>query len=97
MPCLPVNITYVSQAPLGNEILVRVSSETGDSPSIMRLHFTLENSIWKLNLPTTLEAGLGAGWQQRLDTVEQVYLMLKQQTGGALNCAVLQGLVQQKQ
>lgn len=96
MPCLPADAVYVSQAPQGQEIVVRATTQVTGKPSIMRLRFTQENAAWKLNMPATLEAGMGDQWQQRLNTAEQIYLLLQQQAGGALNCAVLQGLVRSK-
>ena len=59
----------------------------------MRLFFSQEQGKWKLDIPASLQSGIGNDWQKRVDMTEQVYLMLKQKLGSKMDCSMLQAMV----
>lgn len=93
LPCLPKNIAYVSELKNGNRTIVRGSTEWQGKPRIMRFHFAKEENQWKLDLPATLQAGLGQNWKQRVDSTEQLFLGIRHQLGSQFSCQAIVPLV----
>lgn len=89
MYCIPKDATYLTEEPAGNEIIVRASTMANGNQRIMRLHFSQEQGTWKLDIPSTLKAGIGDKWQQNVDMTEQLYLALRKQLGDQMNCSVV--------
>jgi hypothetical protein len=58
----------------------------------MRLAFKPDGDDWKLDVPESLRIGMGENWQKQVDTTEQIYLVLRAQFGGELNCQAVQAL-----
>lgn len=92
MDCLPQKAAYVSSTPKGDAMLVRATVTTNDKKSNVRLIFQQEEDRWKLDIPETLRQGIGDNWEGQVNATEQVYLMLKKQMGGQLNCSMIRNL-----
>lgn len=90
--CLPKDATYVSQEAEGNAVVVRARVTQNEKPRIMRLVFTQEAGGWKLDTPESLRRGMGENWQKQVNMTEQLYLMMRTQMGGQLNCAMIHAL-----
>ncbi len=86
--CLPQDAAYISEKKSGAHRLVR--AQTGEG--MVRLLFVEEEGAWKLDVPETLHTGLGPKWRQRVNAIEQVYVMMKTKLGSRMNCALVQGL-----
>lgn len=92
MDCLPQSVSYVSQKPEGDAVLVRASATSNEKKSTVRLIFQQEEDQWKLDIPETLRRGIGDNWEKQVNATEQVYLMLKTQMGDNLNCTMIRNL-----
>lgn len=90
--CLPKSLEYVSEKTQRSHMAVRSRFQSGGKPHIARLLLVEEENQWKLDIPETLRSGLGENWETQLNATEQVFLLMRQQMGGNLNCAVLQNL-----
>lgn len=87
LPCAPKDARLVKQD-IKNEratLLTRFTAPDGDSKQA-RLIFSKEEGSWKLNLPATLERGMGKNWQTQVNTAEQLYLLIQQQLGPDASC-----------
>jgi len=94
--CLPKSAAYVSAKTTGDRSLIRASTGEPDNKRYMRLVFSEEEGQWKFDLPESLRIGMGENWHKQLNASEQIYLMMKSQFGGRLNCDALQSLVKPK-
>ncbi len=92
MDCLPQDAAYQSSKQEGDAMIVRATTTTDAKKNTIRLVFQQEEEEWKLDIPESLRRGLGDNWEQRLNGVEQVYLVLRSQMGGNLNCAMIRKL-----
>jgi len=92
--CLPSNLDYFADHMQGGHMVVKSIINTPDERQyLVRLAFLKEGSDWKLDVPKSLEVGLGTEWKQKLDAGEKIYLLLRQQYGEQLSCNMLQGVV----
>lgn len=92
MDCLPKETTYVSEQASGKHMMVRASTKLGETVRFLRLAFIREKGAWKLDIPFSLRLAIGENWQKQVSMTEQLYLFMRQQLGGKLNCAAVQGL-----
>lgn len=94
LPCLPGDASIVSVKKEGAQatVLSRFTVPHVGAKQA-RLIFVKKQAGWQLDLPATLQRGMGAAWQSKVNTAEQLYLLMRQQMGGALDCAALQSLV----
>jgi hypothetical protein len=92
MDCLPKETEYVSQQETGKYTMVRASTKLGQTIRYLRLAFIKERNGFKLDAPYSLRLAIGENWQKQVQMTENIYLMLKSQLGGKLNCAAVQGL-----
>lgn len=88
--CLPKEVAYISEEPAGNYTIIRAATDK----KTLRLSFVEEAGLWKLDIPNTLQAGIGANWQKQVNMTEQLYLLMRQQMGGQLDCGMVRGLAQ---
>jgi len=94
--CLPRDAVYASEKTVGSQSTIRASIGKGANKRFMRVILAEEEDEWKLDLPESLRVGMGENWEKQLDMSEELYLMMKNQFGTALNCAALQNLMQPK-
>ncbi|NBX04058.1 MAG: hypothetical protein EBR02_08400 [Alphaproteobacteria bacterium] len=87
--CLPKKTEYISEQQAGSYTLVRAKTQLGNTPRFLKLAFT----GGKLDIPYSLRMALGESWEKQVNATEQIYLMLRAQFGGKLNCNTVQGLV----
>jgi len=95
MPCLPTDFTYVSEEKSEPHIIVKATMPIGGNMvNILRLVFTpgADGSL-KLDIPASLQRGLGEKWESKIQLSEQLYLMMRQNMGDKLTCDTLTGLV----
>jgi hypothetical protein len=88
LDCLPKENSYVSEQIQGKYTFVRATTQLGNTPRFLKLAFI----GGKLDIPHSLKLAIGENWEKQVNAVEAVYLMLKAQLGGKLNCATVQGL-----
>lgn len=94
MPCLPTNFTYVSEASQNGYSVVKASMPaSGGKVHNFRMAFTGEPGNVKLDIPQSLQIGLGEKWENKIQMAEQIFLMLQANAGGKLKCGQLTGLV----
>lgn len=94
MPCLPTDFKYQSERNAGAKTIVKAEMpQDNNNNYYFRMVFVKQASQEKLDLPATLHAGLGDNWQNKLDTSEQIFLLMRQNMQGKLTCDVLQNLV----
>ncbi len=94
--CLPKDAKFVSQENIGNDIMIRAGVVDNGKARTMRLIFSQEEGQWKLDTPQSLKLAMGKNWQQQIELVEQLYLLMKQQFGSQLDCKTIRGLVNVK-
>lgn len=92
MGCLPKDAAYFSQKTSGSDVIIRASVTSAGQKRYMNLVFSRESGAWKLNVPASLQKGLGPQWEQNVAMVEKIYLLLHEQMGASLNCAAIQNL-----
>lgn len=92
MSCLPEDAAYLSHKMGRPFAMARTRVSISQKDYAVQLAMVQEDGEWKLDLPETLRRGLGPQWQERLDTVEQLYLLLQSQLRGKLNCAAIRKL-----
>lgn len=90
--CLPKNINYISEQKLGKYIWVKAEVIAGNSSRYANLAFVKEKGRFLLDIPQSMQRAIGGDWEKRLEMTERIYVMLKQQTGGKLDCSVVQSL-----
>lgn len=93
MNCLPKDAGYVSQQKIGNYVMIRASVTDNSKKRFMRLFFVEEEGTWKLDVPESLSTSMGKNWEQQIEVVEQLYLLMKQQFGTQLDCRAIRNLV----
>jgi hypothetical protein len=96
MECLPKDARYFSEEEKDGGILLRAKITDYGKDRYMRLLFVEEKATWKLDIPKSLQISMGKNWQNQVNAIEQVYLMLKQNLGGKLNCEMIRGLAKAK-
>jgi hypothetical protein len=92
LKCLPHDTAYVSQIPAGSHTIDRAKTDH----HILRLLFAQEEGAWKLDIPETLQSGLGNNWEKQVHASEQVYLLMRQQMGDRFQCDIFSNLLQQE-
>jgi hypothetical protein len=92
MECLPKETRYVSQHKSGQHQIVRASTKLGESERFLRLAFRKEGGAWKLDVPFSLHSALGQNWQKQVQMTEQLYLFMRSQIKGKLNCEAVHAL-----
>ena len=90
--CLPKDATYISQKPAENEIYITVSVTSAGEKRYMGLMFAYEDAQWKLDVPNSLHNGLGDNWENQVNAIEKIYLIMHQTMGAKLNCMAIQNL-----
>jgi hypothetical protein len=94
--CLPKDAEFISQENIGNDVMIRAGVVDNGNARTMRLIFTQEEGQWKLDTPQSLRRAMGKNWEQQIELVEQLYLLMKQQFGSKLDCKTIRGLVNVK-
>ena len=95
LACVPKDTVFVSEQPQGSYRLLKGSlTDLANKKRTARLLFSKENGEWKLNLPLTLRNGLGKNWQNQVHLSEQLFLIIRKQTGGTFNCNDIRELAQ---
>lgn len=94
--CLPKDAKFISQENMGSSIMIRAGVVDNGKSRTMRLVFSQEEEQWKLDTPQSLRLAMGKNWQQQIELVEQLYLLMKQQFGSQLDCKTIRGLVDMK-
>ena len=92
MECLPKETRYVSQHRSGQHQIVRASTKLGETVRFLRLAFKKEQGAWKLDVPFSLQSALGKNWQKQVQMTEQLYLFMRGQIKGKLNCEAVHAL-----
>jgi len=92
LACLPTKITYISEKTSGKNLVLRATTDKGRNGRVLRLLLSQEKD-WKLDIPATLRLSMGENWETQVNMTEQIYLVMKQQMGGKLNCAAIEGLI----
>ncbi len=92
MDCLPQKTDYIAEEKKDGHVWVRAQTTLGEKTRLLRVAFTKEKGTLKLDIPASLARAIGPKWEKQVNAVEAVYLMLKAQLGGKLNCATVQGL-----
>ncbi len=90
--CLPSDVTYVSESKSGQHDIIRAKTTYNGTQRYMRLIFSMEENKWKLDVPASLERSMGPKWEKQVQTIETMYLLLRQQMGGKLDCSTVQAL-----
>jgi hypothetical protein len=94
MPCLPTDFSYVNEEAANDHTTVKVTMPAGGNINyVLRLIFLNSPSGPKLDIPASLERGLGTKWQDKIQLSEQLYLIMRQNMGDKLTCDMLNGLV----
>ncbi len=96
MNCLPKDAAFDSQKEDGSYTMIRASATDTGSQRFMRLYFAQEEGKWKLDVPYSLSKSMGKNWEKQIEMVENIYLLMKQQLGGQLDCNMIRALVQPK-
>lgn len=95
LSCLPANARFLSEKQEGAFTIIRASA--GQKPNgkrdTLRLAFAQEDGAWKLDVPESLRGAMGKNWRTQVNLTEQMYLVLRQRMGGALDCNTVQALV----
>ncbi len=94
--CLPKDANFVSQTPAGKSVLIRASTNDGGKERFMRLLFVQEEDRWKLDVPESLHTAMGDNWQNQVNLIEQIYLLMKQNMGDKLNCTMIRDMARSK-
>jgi hypothetical protein len=83
---VPKNIRYGTPKLEGEKAFLRASVRKGEQEDYITLVFVREKDhgkpVWKLDFPHTMQQGLGDDWEQQLAQMEQLYLIMKTQSGG---------------
>lgn len=86
LKCLPKDAAFQSQTRKDRGVIIRASMVNNGRTRTARLVFMQEAGQWKLDAPESLHMGMGDNWEQQVNLTEQIYLMMKQNMGGQLNC-----------
>ena len=92
MSCLPKTTEYVAEQPLGAYSMVQASTKLGDTTRYLKMAFIKEQGKWKLDIPYSLRVAMGENWEKQLKMTEQIYLILRAQLQGKLDCKTVQNL-----
>jgi hypothetical protein len=92
MRCVPKDAHFISTIPGATHTILRAATGSPGHERVMRLAFKPDGDDWKLDVPESLRIGMGENWQKQVDTTEQIYLVLRAQFGGELNCQAVQAL-----
>ena len=92
--CLPQDVTFVSELNSGGHTIIRAKTTHNGKVRFMRLIFSLEEDSWKLDVPESLHRSMGEKWEKQLAMTEALYLALREQMGGKLDCNTAQSLAQ---
>ena len=96
MNCLPKDAQYVSEKKIDSHVMIRASVTDNSKQRFMRLFFVEEEGQWKLDVPQSLQTSMGKNWEKQIGAAEQLYLLMKTQFGGQLDCKMIQNLVRVK-
>jgi hypothetical protein len=78
----------------GNEALATLRVQGPRNKEFLaKLVFLRQGREYKLDLPATFRRGLGPDWKNKIDGAEQIYLFMRQQMGGHVECSALTGLI----
>lgn len=97
LPCLPTDFEYTSeQKAAAGETIVKASlPRDAQHNYAFKMVFVGSHGAAKLDLPETLQIGLGPDWQKKMNMSEQLFLMLSQSTKNKqLTCQVLQDMAE---
>ncbi|HEU5047906.1 MAG TPA: hypothetical protein VFT64_08705 [Rickettsiales bacterium] len=97
LPCLPTDFEYVDEKSAGaGETIVKASlPKDSGHDYYFKMVFVNGNGGAKVDLPQTLQMGLGPDWKKKMDMSEQLFLMLSQNTQNKqLTCQVLQNMAE---
>ena len=90
--CLPKKTEYLSEQPQGKYTLVRARTQLGNTPRFLKMAFVKEKDKWKLDIPYSLRMAIGENWQKQVNMTEQLYLFLRAQMKGKIDCTAVQNL-----
>lgn len=94
MPCLPTDFTYENEQEAAKKTIVKASLPADNrSHYEFRLVFVGQPPNVKIDIPETFHIGLGDNWQNKVNFMEQLYLMMKQNMKDKLTCDMLRSLV----
>lgn len=94
MPCLPTNFTYKNEEVNGGTTLVRATMPASNNRiHTLKLAFSGSGNDLRLDLPESLQRGLGEDWENKIQLAEQLFLFIRANSGGNFNCDQLNGLV----
>lgn len=96
--CLPKNAEYVSEQDMGEQVVILASVTDNGKRRYGRLVFVEEGEGWKLDIPESLRMAMGKNWQEQLNFVEKIYLVMREDFGKKLkiDCQVLRQLVKKE-
>ena len=78
----PGNLSVVSQSSNNNFRYVKIAgTDSRGKRAMINVAMITENGNAKIDLPESMRLGFGDNWQQRVDFIEQSYLLAKQNLG----------------
>ena len=92
MDCMPKKTDFVSEQPLGEYEVIKAQTQVGDTVRPLKMYFTKEEDSWKLDLPYSLRVSMGENWEKQVKMTEQIYLVLRAQLQGKIDCTAVQNL-----
>ena len=97
LACVPKDAAFKSEETKGGYRLLRGTlTDLSGRPRVAKLLFSRENGTWKLNLPATLQNGLGKKWKNQVHLSEQIFLIMRQRMGNAFDCNAIKELAEAK-
>ena len=89
MPCMPTDFSYAGSKPGEGYMIVKATMPAPDN-RIHIIRLALRDHL--LDVPESLRIGLGEKWQDKLTMAEQMFLFIRQSSGGNFNCDMLPAL-----
>lgn len=92
--CLPEDVRFLSEISSGPYTIIRARMAITGKTRFLRLLFSEEKGQWKLDIPASLQHAMGDRWQHNLALTEALYVALRQQMGGKLDCKSARAMIQ---
>ena len=74
---IPKHITYGTISGTGKTRYLEALSHHNGQDEFIELAFTHQGKQWKFDLPESMRHGFGVDWQEQLQQIEQLYLLMK--------------------
>lgn len=92
--CLPGELEYAGERREGNYMIATVQTPYTEGRVLSsELAFSYENNRWKLDVPESFRKAMGENWQEIVNQMESLYVMMQSQFGDVVNCTMVRELI----